>query len=142
MYGKSRLSSTLRPAAALVLAVLVAPALLRAQSAPSKGGKISEEDLKKLRQLEMKAGVRTKAAEAPEVQALKGPPLTDREKVTHVLNRLSFGPTPGQVDKVLAGKRIGPQNDHFFHSRMPICVSCLVFRVWDFDAYILKSSLN
>ena len=75
-------------------------------SAPSgqqpKPGKISEEDLRKLRQLEVKSGARTKAAEAPEVQALKGPPLSDREKVIHVLNRMSFGPRPGEVDKVLA----------------------------------------
>ena len=28
-------------------------------------------------------------------------PLTDREKVVHVLNRLAFGPRPGQVDAVL-----------------------------------------
>ena len=66
-------------------------------------GKISEEDLRKLRQLEVKSGVRTKAAEGPEVQTLKGPPLNDREKVIHVLNRMSFGPRPGEVDKVLAG---------------------------------------
>lgn len=67
-----------------------------------KPGKISEADLKKLRQLETQSGVRTKAAEGPDVQALKGPPLSDREKVIHVLNRLSFGPRPGEVDNVLA----------------------------------------
>ena len=52
--------------------------------------------------LELKSGARTKAAGAPEVQTLKGAPLTEREKVIHVLNRLSFGPRPGEVDKVLA----------------------------------------
>ena len=78
-----------------------------AQSTPTapgqpKPGKISEEDLRKLRMAELKSGARTKANETPEVQALKGPPLTDREKVVHVLNRLAFGPRPGEVDKVLA----------------------------------------
>jgi len=67
-----------------------------------KPGKVSESDLNKIRQLEVKSGARTKAAEAPEVQALKGPPLNDREKVIHVLSRLAFGPRPGEVDKVLA----------------------------------------
>ena len=42
------------------------------------------------------------SAEAPEVQTLKGAPLNEREKVIHVLNRLAFGPRPGEVDKVLA----------------------------------------
>ena len=67
-----------------------------------KPGKISEEDLRKLRMAEIRSGARTKANEAPEVQSLKGPPLTDREKVIHVLNRLGVGPRPGDVDKVLA----------------------------------------
>jgi uncharacterized protein (DUF1800 family) len=84
----------------LTLSLCLAAAPVFAQPVPPKS-KISAEDLKKLRQLETKAGVRTKAAEAPEVQALKGPPLTEREKVTHVLNRLSFGPRPGEVDRVL-----------------------------------------
>jgi uncharacterized protein (DUF1800 family) len=104
MVGKFRLCSSLTVAAAVCLA-LVAPAAL-AQSNPPAGqprpGKISEADLRKLRELEVKSGARTKAAESPTVQALKGPPLNDREKVIHVLNRMSFGPRPGQVDKVLA----------------------------------------
>ncbi|MEM9416160.1 MAG: DUF1800 domain-containing protein [Planctomycetota bacterium] len=32
----------------------------------------------------------------------QGDPLTEREIAVHVLSRLSFGPTPGQVDEVLA----------------------------------------
>ena len=90
------------------LAVLTAaPAGASAQGQPvapgqPKPGKISEADLQKLKMLELKSGARTKAAEAPEVQTLKGAPLTEREKVIHVLNRLSFGPRPGEVDKVLA----------------------------------------
>jgi uncharacterized protein (DUF1800 family) len=39
----------------------------------------------------------------PLLQAQDEPaPLTDREKVVHTLNRLAFGPRPGQVDEVLA----------------------------------------
>lgn len=109
MLGKCRLRRDLRMFAGLLAAIAVAaagPSFSRGQGRPPAGqprpGKISEEDLRKLRQLETKSGVRTKANEAPTVQALKGPPLSDREKVIHVLNRLSFGPKPGQVDKVLA----------------------------------------
>src|SRR4051812_5483376 len=103
MVGEFRLRTHLRLIVGMV-AVLGAllPASAPAQSGQQpKPGKISEEDLAKLRQLEVKSGVRTKAAEAPTVQALKGPPLSDREKVVHVLNRLAFGPRPGEVDKVM-----------------------------------------
>lgn len=107
MALKSRTRNALTTAVALALLAL-APALVLAQAkreptAPGqpKPGKISEADLKKLRIAELRAGARTKAAEAPEVQTLKGAPLSDREKVIHVLNRLSFGPRPGEVDKVL-----------------------------------------
>ena len=99
MLRNPRLINTL--VAALALALL--PSVVTAQGAGQVDpGKISEEDLKKLRQLELKSGVRSKAAETPEVQAIKGPPLEDREKVIHVLNRMSFGPRPGEVDKVIA----------------------------------------
>ena len=104
MDGKSRLYSSLAFVAAVALG-LAAPTV-SAQNSPPAGqprpGKISEADLRKLRELEIKSGARTKAAEAPTVQALRGPPLNDREKVIHVLNRMSFGPKPGQVDNVLA----------------------------------------
>ncbi len=43
---------------------------------------------------------RTKAG-APTVGNVSGPPLDDREKVAHALNRLGFGPKPGEVDEVL-----------------------------------------
>ena len=102
MFSKSHLRRGLRIAAAAVaLAAFVLTPFAMGQGQP-KPGKISEEDLRKIKQLETKSGARTKAAEAPEVQALKGPPLEDREKVIHVLNRLSFGPRPGEVDKVIA----------------------------------------
>ena len=106
MALKSRTSRGLATACTLAL-LLCLPQRAPAQAQPlppgqPKPGKISEEDLKKLRMLELKSGARTKAAEAPEVQTLKGAPLNDREKVIHVLNRLAFGPRPGEVDKVLA----------------------------------------
>src|SRR5438045_2642404 len=113
MQGKPRLRRNLRFFAGTVTAVaamlvaaaipsLAAPAASSTPADQPKPGKISEQDLIKLRQLEVQSGVRTKAAEAPTVQTIKGPPLSDREKVVHVLNRLAFGPRPGQVDKVLA----------------------------------------
>jgi uncharacterized protein (DUF1800 family) len=37
----------------------------------------------------------------PESVTVSGPPLTDREKVVHVLNRLSFGWRPGEIDEVV-----------------------------------------
>ncbi len=39
--------------------------------------------------------------EPPKPRTLVGPDLSDREKVTHMFNRLSFGPRPGEVDHVL-----------------------------------------
>jgi hypothetical protein len=115
MVLKSRLSKGLNVVAALAITLTITCVALfpvmtwaQAKTNPSpvapgqpKAGKISEEDLRKLRIAELKSGARTKANEAPEVQTLKGPPLNDREKVIHVLNRLSFGPRPGDVDKVL-----------------------------------------
>ena len=106
MALKSRIFKGLAPWA--LAAALALPCLTFAQAKPTpapgqpKPGKISEADLQKLKMLELKSGARTKAAETPEVQTLKGAPLSEREKVIHVLNRLSFGPRPGEVDKVLA----------------------------------------
>jgi len=41
------------------------------------------------------------AFEPPKAKTLIGPELSDREKVIQALNRLSFGPRPGEVDAVL-----------------------------------------
>src|SRR5438105_3081654 len=41
-------------------------------------------------------------AATPTPQTLSGPELTAREKVIHVLNRLAFGPRPGEVDRIAA----------------------------------------
>src|SRR6185436_1564921 len=37
----------------------------------------------------------------PETVTLSGPPLNDKEKAIHVLNRLSFGWRPGEIDEVI-----------------------------------------
>src|SRR6185437_14107952 len=37
----------------------------------------------------------------PHSQILVGPDLTDAEKVMHVLDRMSFGAKPGQVEEIL-----------------------------------------
>lgn len=37
----------------------------------------------------------------------KGPALTERERATHALNRMAFGPRPGQVDRVM---KMGVEN--------------------------------
>ncbi|HWE01895.1 MAG TPA: DUF1800 domain-containing protein [Tepidisphaeraceae bacterium] len=49
--------------------------------------------------LEVQAGANLLEKKAP--KTLAGPDLSDREKVVQALNRLAFGPTPGQVDEVL-----------------------------------------
>src|SRR5438477_12315270 len=39
--------------------------------------------------------------EPPKPKTLVGPDLTDRERVIHVLNRMSFGFKPGEVDHIV-----------------------------------------
>lgn len=39
--------------------------------------------------------------EPPKPKTLVGPDLTDREKVIHTLSRMSFGPLPGEVDRII-----------------------------------------
>jgi uncharacterized protein (DUF1800 family) len=102
MLRNPRRFNRLAAALAVTAALLSARAFAQSGAGQVDPGKISEEDLKTLRRLEVKSGSRTKAAETPEVQAIKGPPLEDREKVIHVLNRMSFGPRSGEVDKVIA----------------------------------------
>jgi uncharacterized protein (DUF1800 family) len=41
-------------------------------------------------------------AAQPTPQTLSGPELSAREKVIHVLNRLAYGPRPGEVDRIAA----------------------------------------
>jgi len=91
MIGKFRPRNTLGILLGVLAALAVAtPLTLDAQSTsgstPSgqqpKPGKISEADLNKIRQLEVKSGARTKAAEAPEVQSLKGPPTAKKSSTS------------------------------------------------------------
>lgn len=71
------------------------------ENAPRRRPRISQQDLARLRMLEMKSGVFREASKDPGSQQLVGPPLSDREKLMHVMNRLSFGPKQGQVENEL-----------------------------------------
>ena len=44
---------------------------------------------------------KARAIEPPKPKTLVGPDLSDREKIIHMLNRLSYGPRPGEVDHIL-----------------------------------------
>src|SRR5579871_2504717 len=59
----------------------------------------TEDELLRKRILESLAGIRD--PKAPKLQTLHGPELSEREKAIHVLSRLGFGPTPGEIDDVL-----------------------------------------
>jgi uncharacterized protein (DUF1800 family) len=63
--------------------------------------KISEEDFNTLMRLELESGARSKARTGPTAETLNGPPLNDREKLLQVMGRMSFGPRPGEVDRIL-----------------------------------------
>ncbi len=63
--------------------------------------KISEEDFNTLVRLELEAGARTDARKAPTAEALNGPPLSEREMLLQAMSRMSFGPRPGEVDRIL-----------------------------------------
>ncbi len=67
-----------------------------------KKHKMSAEELGRLRMLEIKSGAYRDAKAVAQAQTMVGPPLSDREKVQHALNRLSFGAKPGEVEKILA----------------------------------------
>ena len=90
-----------RSALWLVLALLamIAPAARSDDDAPPPKRQLTPEELLRKRIAESLAGIRDSRAPRPET--LKGPDLSEREKVIHVLNRLSFGPRPGEVDEVL-----------------------------------------
>lgn len=63
--------------------------------------KLTPEELIRIRIAELEGGAIAESLKTPEAIALMGPPLTDREKVIHVLNRLSFGWRPGEIDEVV-----------------------------------------
>lgn len=71
-------------------------------TAPRKRPKTLQERI-----LEVQSGAHQKDLQNNGPQTFAGPDLNDREKVVHVLNRLSFGPTPGQIEIVTSS---GVQN--------------------------------
>ena len=93
---------------------------VKAFKKPKTKSKISRAQAGKLRLLEMQALARSRAAAAPGSETLSGPPLEDREKVLQALNRMGFGPKPGEVEEILemgadpwlvwAGYQIDPQS--------------------------------
>ncbi|HSI33861.1 MAG: DUF1800 domain-containing protein [Phycisphaerae bacterium] len=72
------------------------PALRRA----AKGGKMTPEQLVKIRIAELEGGAITEMLKTPDAVTIVGPPLSEREKTVQVFNRLSFGPRPGDIDEV------------------------------------------
>ena len=65
------------------------------------GKKLTPEQLIRIRIAELEGGAIAESMKTPEAILLMGPPLTEREKVIHVLNRLSFGWRPGEIDEVV-----------------------------------------
>ena len=66
-----------------------------------KKSRITQQELGRLRMLEIQSGAFREAHKDPGSQQLVGPPLSDREKVMHAMNRLAFGPKQGDVEKTL-----------------------------------------
>ena len=66
-----------------------------------QGKKLTPEQLVRIRIAELEGGAIAESMKTPEAVTLMGPPLTEREKVIHVLNRLSFGWRPGEIDEVV-----------------------------------------
>src|SRR5688572_14666513 len=62
--------------------------------------KMTPEELYRIRIAELEGGAIAESLKTPEAVTLQGPPLTEKEKVIHVLNRLSFGWRPGEIDEV------------------------------------------
>jgi uncharacterized protein (DUF1800 family) len=98
-------------AGVLAVAAVSPPALTFGQTVEKSNGaalppgqhksKISEQDFKLLMRLELEAGARGEARKAPTAEALNGPPLNDREKLLQVMNRMAFGPHPGEVERIM-----------------------------------------
>jgi hypothetical protein len=63
--------------------------------------KLTPDEALRIRILESQAGLRTGIAKAPQSETVIGPNLDDREKVIQALNRMSFGPRPGEIDQIL-----------------------------------------
>src|SRR3954465_2122465 len=69
--------------------------------------KMTQEQLIRIRIAELESGAIAESMKTPDAVVLSGPPLTDREKVVHVLNRLSFGWRPGEIDEVAKARAWG-----------------------------------
>jgi uncharacterized protein (DUF1800 family) len=61
--------------------------------------KMTPEQRLRVRIAELEGGAITESMKTPETVTLIGPPLTDKEKVVHVFNRLAFGPRPGEIER-------------------------------------------
>jgi len=66
-----------------------------------QGRKLTPEQLVRIRIAELEGGAIAESMKTPEAVTLMGPPLTEREKAIHVLNRLSFGWRPGEIEEVI-----------------------------------------
>src|SRR5882724_5485296 len=80
----------------LSLILLCATAMLAAQSSDAKPQAKKKKDDKKQAAVATTSGKKPKAESKPERK------LTERERALHALNRLTFGPRPGDVDHVLS----------------------------------------
>ena len=88
------------PLLVIGIAALALPPVARAQdNQPPVHRQLTQEELLRKRIAESLAGLRD--SRTPQTQTLRGPELSDREKVVHVLSRLAYGPTPGEIDDVL-----------------------------------------
>lgn len=63
--------------------------------------KLTDAQRRQLLMLEAMSGTAKLAERPPDTELIVGPPLNDREKVFHMLNRMAFGPTPGMVEEIL-----------------------------------------
>jgi uncharacterized protein (DUF1800 family) len=63
--------------------------------------KLSPEESLRIRIMESQSGLRTNIAKAPQSETIVGPNLDDREKVWQAVNRMSFGPRPGEIDAII-----------------------------------------
>ena len=85
--------------AVLVLALSVHPTSSFADDDQPGKRQLTPQQLLQKRIAEAMSGRRD--ITTPRSQTLVGPDLTEREKVMHVLDRLSFGAKPGEVDEIL-----------------------------------------
>ncbi len=63
--------------------------------------KLSKDEALRVRIMEIMSGARTMDDLAPISQQIVGPPLDEKEKIYQALNRMAFGATPGQVERMM-----------------------------------------